>query len=98
DFHVTGVQTCALPIYPVGGDEVDLHVVAVLGDEQVAGRVGGHVVDAAQGRLALRDEVGRVGDVQLLGRRVVSPHAVVALGGEVEIGRASCRETATVRW
>src|SRR5690606_41028894 len=79
DFHVTGVQTCALPIYRAG----DLH------DEDRRGGGGGHgigeagfadppdviespVVDGSQG--------GEVG-------RLLLCHSV-----QGQIGRASCRE------
>src|SRR5690606_39914759 len=59
-FHVTGVQTCALPI-SVGADAVDEQGVAQFG-VQFAGLVGGGAVHAEAHRHAGREQVGDAGD------------------------------------
>src|SRR5690606_41096094 len=86
DFHVTGVQTCALPICDameraaggVATNRVDAHVRA-----QPVGhlfQVGGDVVDLA--------EVHRLG----VGELPRELQAVVLAVDHDQIGRASCRE------
>src|SRR5260370_28582807 len=76
DSSVTGVQTCALPIYPAAVGELRLR-------RGVAG-AGGRVpqVDAAPtGLRQLRPAAGQV-----------RPRRETAVVGGGEIGRASCRE------
>ena len=64
-----------------GCDDHDLHVVAILGHEQITGTLlHGDVVDSPQGR-ALGD-LGVVDDPVGLGSGVDGVHTVVALGGE----------------
>src|SRR5690606_40752171 len=76
DFHVTGVQTCALPIF---SDEQGVAPAAA--GERVAPRLGVRHADehVLQGPLLLVGDAGR-GD-----------HAPPVLHDH-EIGRASCRE------
>src|SRR5690606_40501701 len=88
DFHVTGVQTCALPIWPPG-----LRRVLPVGD-----RDGDHadLLPPPEGReLSQPWRVGgRLrGAFQLHPVRAVEPDLRVLHPG-AEIGRASCR----VRW
>src|SRR5690606_39938592 len=87
DFHVTGVQTCALPISVRSGAVCrpdDVRLAAVCRLLALFGGAGG---------------LGRAGDLPAAG----APAAVVATAmqpgaagsrpaGVIEIGRASCRE------
>src|SRR5690606_39535929 len=64
-FHVTGVQTCALPISPRGVGDLLHH--AADRDLDVDGRVLAGVGDAAgQHDVAVEDRAGSVGDGLLL--------------------------------
>src|SRR5690606_41005878 len=85
DFHVTGVQTCALPIYVggVGGGDV--------GFGHREGRADPAVQQRLQPPLPL---LGGAEHVQHLHVPGVRGGAVERLRGEAgaEIGRASCRE------
>src|SRR5690606_40286386 len=88
DFHVTGVQTCALPIY---GRLRTLSVVVV---DELRGRVagvGGRGRAPGEGSLAgnRRRSLREVGE----GVRVVGGRRVVRCRGllEAQVGRASCR-------
>src|SRR5205807_4427415 len=90
DYKVTGVQTCALPIYLVGGDGMrPIAVELELADQPVAGdqRQKGQRADAL--RLQHREQLG-----ELRVRGGVGDHD----GHRVaQIGRASCRERVE-RW
>src|SRR5690606_39433929 len=81
DFHVTGVQTCALPIYDYDIDPV--HMRSRYGPE-VAAR---EVVDRrwSGGRILTLDGYPHRGQ----------PICLSEFGG-IEIGRASCRERVKV--
>src|SRR5215207_1707610 len=68
--------------HAVRRDDVDLHVAAVLGDEEVAAGGAGDVVHAGERRGAAGDQRVVVDQVDALGGRVVRPDPVVALGGE----------------
>src|SRR5690606_39357391 len=87
DFHVTGVQTCALPIFVL---EADLDVgVGIVGAARVH-----FTIDALRGyrdldQLALRKLVTAA---QLRIRLPDRLGADRVLRGERQIGRASCRE------
>src|SRR5690606_40985483 len=95
-FHVTGVQTCALPIYVL--EAMHKHG-AVLGGEQ-----SGHIILADEGHLAgdgLYTAL-RVIEVMLDSGKPLSelcravskfPQTIV----NVKIGRASCRESGSVQ-
>src|SRR5438105_9869112 len=74
---VTGVQTCALPIYEAIGRLVDR---AVIGEGEAA---GGAIID----RIALRiaDDEDRDGGIE-------EGTAIAAVKVTAKIGRASCRE------
>src|SRR5207253_6562371 len=82
DGHVTGVQTCALPI------SVAISGVCLTAVEIAAGRIGFDVVPESLARTSLADLAA--------GDRVNVEPALRAgepLGGHyVQIGRASCRE------
>src|SRR5690606_40050829 len=88
DFHVTGVQTCALPIFAVDGSEL------VLSSRRRHWRGGGGlVISVPQGV----DEAIVGVDARLEREKFVGAwiRAVKLLDGGVwliEIGRASCRE------
>src|SRR5690606_39411913 len=84
DFHVTGVQTCALPIFKALGRK---DVLAASGElDRLAASIARHaersviLSDIDAGRIAAR----RIGGPLLFGR----------LWQRLEIGRASCRERA----
>src|SRR5690606_40857406 len=92
-FHVTGVQTCALPIF---GQEAGPELVVVAGVDVEA---RGDPAPAALGlaEILRRLAVAKLGD-QAGGRTGLAGHAVdpdLAVdigGGRGQIGRASCRE------
>src|SRR5690606_39896512 len=96
DFHVTGVQTCALPIW-------DRHAQAPLGLKAAALQLGGGLDQPAEQELAAEAKVGLVDPAQAHadGR---SPAASkrsldVAEDGEAfpdESGSASCRHRVAV--
>jgi hypothetical protein len=68
--------------HPIGGDDAELHVTAVFGDEEVT-RMGDHeVVDPTQRRGGVQGSV--VNHLQAIGAPVVSPNAIVALGRKVD--------------
>src|SRR5690606_39419623 len=79
DFHVTGVQTCALPIYPV---TVELPCAAI----PVRGRVDAVALEVAVTALLLAGVVTG-GTVMVREPLGLEPDAV-----RRQIGRASCRE------
>src|SRR5690606_40957626 len=91
DFHVTGVQTCALPIYAVvlardraqAGHELDVAAVvhAAVLDEQ-------RVMPEAVRALRPAQRVGRGLEDERPRRRQFMAEALA----ELEIGRAPCRE------
>src|SRR5690606_40401483 len=82
DFHVTGVQTCALPIFVLGNRLVPRTLVQCLRASEVR---------RAQCLLQRMPRADEPGVVQALPRRVqiVDRGAAIPRG---EIGRASCRE------
>src|SRR5690606_40458911 len=84
DFHVTGVQTCALPI---SDRHPEALVIAADTTVVVEGQVINKPTDAAENAAFLRLLSGRTHDVY-------TGHALrlgAASEGGVEIGRASCR-------
>src|SRR5690606_39961512 len=92
DFHVTGVQTCALPIYPrvVDGEGADDVPVARMELEPRPGRIGGEprpdgVAPMAEQRLA-EPHVGHA-----LWRQLALLDPAIALQPK-QLGRASRRE------
>src|SRR5690606_39793854 len=88
DFHVTGVQTCALPISTMGDVEVGCVVEIKSGALFLASR-DGHL--EPEPLLSRNTDLSRMfWTYGLRGR----PVRVIA---EVEIGRASCRERVKVR-
>src|SRR5690606_39342507 len=93
DFHVTGVQTCALPIFSLAGvmggasteirdDSTDVLLEAA------------HWDPAAISRTARRHNL--FSEAAKRFERFTDP-ALCATAVEVEIGRASCRERASAR-
>src|SRR5690606_40518674 len=81
DFHVTGVQTCALPIFsimanlPIDRERLALRAVVHSASE------GGYIDNAGRGET----DVNRVG--------VNGGRATLLWAPDDEIGRASCRES-----
>src|SRR5690606_41018440 len=94
DFHVTGVQTCALPIYQFLANirEVNaiLHVVRCFENDNVI-HVDGKV-DPVQDKEIIDTEL-LLKDIETVSKRVERLRKN-AKSGEKEIGRASCRERA----
>src|SRR5207247_3334270 len=83
---VTGVQTCALPISPVGGAPITLA-------ERLAEAAPPGVVVAGSATAQLLREVARVEPLaSLVVRGHEQPVPVFRIAGVNEIGRASCRE------
>src|SRR5690606_41125245 len=89
DFHVTGVQTCALPILQLNLGRV--------GGYTLAGAIVGTFGHGLQGVLrepwigiALRVLVGAA--LVVLALRLLGVRALPAILSRPEIGRASCRE------
>src|SRR5690606_40175337 len=77
DFHVTGVQTCALPIYLVRHD-------------RAGRRIMGYADAALEGEQLEAGPVSQNRDIELAERL---GDVVAATGRlQAEIGRASCRE------
>src|SRR5690606_40881382 len=96
DFHVTGVQTCALPICaPVIRATVE-GLGAWKGRDLVVDPV---MVSKHGSRLLDAEAEALLADALLPRARVITPNrseAAVLLGWSEEIGRASCRESAEV--
>src|SRR5690606_40300635 len=88
DFHVTGVQTCALPIFPVFAD-LDVRAEREDGPQKLVS------AQAELGALRSRDVLRRV-DVllaeQRAARREPPPQRCEDPAVHVESGRASWRE------
>src|SRR5690606_40832273 len=78
DFHVTGVQTCALPISDQDGGDVVHAAVAVGGSGEFAG-------EAVEREVVPREDRGELSVVH-------HPGEAVGAEEDEEIGRASCRE------
>src|SRR5207302_7740372 len=91
DFHVTGVQTCALPIYEVFLDEVRVPADLMLGPpgEGFQALLNGLDADRFWGRFYKAPALARVL------RQLVDYANTTTVGGE--IGRASCRERVEMR-
>src|SRR5207302_4914781 len=93
DFHVTGVQTCALPIYIAAAEAIGQPLVI---EPQLVQDRG---VDVVDGQGILDDGVAKLVGAS---KREASPEAAarqeqaVAVDVVVEIGRASCRERGEV--
>src|SRR5690606_41022537 len=87
DFHVTGVQTCALPILY----EVDGHLFFDLGAENIVHEVL-RVQSALSGHPLLDEDRVAVLEDGILSRHIESEVGALDLDEKVEIGRASCRE------
>src|SRR5690606_40004229 len=81
DFHVTGVQTCALPILPT---YVEVDSITELNDN--ADLFGGEVIgiDPGAGLMAASDEAMTAYDL--------SNFVLLDGSDAAKIGRASCRE------
>ena len=99
DYDVTGVQTCALPIWAVVAGENDIRVVIKAELAQFVDDTSGVVVDllddvAVEACLGLAFEVLRRGQ-QRVGHsmgHVDEEWVVLVFLDELKIGRASCRE------
>src|SRR5690606_39361748 len=89
DFHVTGVQTCALPIF-IAFDDVDEAVAAV--NESAYGLQCGVLSSSLETCMDLARRI-RTGGI-ILGGTSTWRTDQLAYGGvkDSEIGRASCRE------
>src|SRR5690606_41054782 len=92
-FHVTGVQTCALPIYAEGGAATDDELASI-----------DHLRLHAASSALLRhepwrgdDEVDGEGDAVVRVPPLVGVIALEVDEGQLEIGRASCRESERAR-
>src|SRR2546427_12301699 len=91
DLTVTGVQTCALPIFPSETESFGLAALEAMacGVPVIASAVGGLpevVVNGETGYLA------PPGAVDEMTERALAILRDGALHGRLEIGRASCRE------
>src|SRR5207253_5968401 len=89
DGHVTGVQTCALPIYSAAN-----LAQTIPPDASEPGEIGGGVGRVAvvdHERASFHERVGNESPVPAVARvvSVVAEHEIILLW---EIGRASCRE------
>src|SRR5207253_6443418 len=91
--HVTGVQTCALPILtvkmpgmsrPITRSPTSILASSAIPGVELAGRCVG-----LQGVASARSAPHNARDAH---------HARIPLGGAGEIGRASCRERVEVPW
>src|SRR5690606_40323650 len=93
-FHVTGVQTCALPIC-MG----KIFMAAPLNPKDLAPLVKTSEVitwDTRKGGMIARREL-RIGSIVLQSKPLPSPdptHLTQAISTAIKIGRASCRERA----
>src|SRR5690606_40526821 len=83
DFHVTGVQTCALPIYTIHAIRRNVDITYIVMDNQVYG--------LTKGQTSPRSEVGFKTKSTPMGS-IESPLSPMEMALTVEIGRASCRE------
>src|SRR5690606_40211989 len=86
DFHVTGVQTCALPIWRVG------EVLDLVGLTAMAGRAPSQLSGGQQQRVALARCIVLEPHVLLFDEPLSNLDAKLREQMRVEIGRASCRE------
>src|SRR5690606_39284488 len=83
DFHVTGVQTCALPISPAPVRSSGAHVMNLFR----------HFGDEVQRSLERLAAAGRLPSGMNAGRVAVDPPRETGHGDvTTKIGRASCRE------
>src|SRR5207253_7643479 len=88
DGHVTGVQTCALPISVIAID-IPLPGATFFGaDNYRAGRIAG---DAAA-RWIREYWNGKLDKLVCLEQPESGPVPAARIQGQIEIGRASCRE------
>src|SRR5690606_39518435 len=91
DFHVTGVQTCALPIFPIHGirlSSVPAHSGKWRSYPPIAGN-GGHLAARRRDHVRMRH---RTELPPQLGSSFAIKTATEAGVSRWQIGRASCRE------
>src|SRR5207249_6198702 len=88
DRNVTGVQTCALPIWPLGEARVKL-LAYLLGDGTLTGARPRFTNGSEKLRADFREAVGRFGGLAV---REETPGDRTPTLAVSEIGRASCRE------
>ena len=67
---------------PVWCNGDDLHVAAVFGHQHIAGGGDHQVIDTAENWVVAAADI--IEDAELLGVCVITPNAVIALGGEVD--------------
>src|SRR5690606_40172418 len=92
DFHVTGVQTCALPIWRVAARLPARGVMRTLEEHKAA--VAAHLRTLPTLDVALEDARGAMLAAPVIVHEDVPPVPTAACDG-YEIGRASCRERGT---
>src|SRR5690606_39605558 len=97
DFHVTGVQTCALPISLKASAAVERIVVVGPREALLASGLPSDV-DVAEAGDSMVDNL-RIGlaKVKKDGLALVATGDIPLLMPEAEIGRASCRESVEIR-
>src|SRR5690606_40886113 len=86
DFHVTGVQTCALPIY----FDIKSGRTGTASAQALLGHAAAHRLDV-QWILETHAHADHLSAGHWLKSRL--PGATLAIGSGIQIGRASCRET-----
>src|SRR5437868_11254717 len=92
DRNVTGVQTCALPIWPGAGN-----VCAALLGRPRRQSLGGHLARSVAGRLVECDLCSADTEPEFYGeKRALAAMAGLSDRGGVQIGRASCRESGAI--
>src|SRR5690606_40361369 len=91
DFHVTGVQTCALPIYLLVrgrrvGSEISHRRTEVMNLGSAVAYLGSNSAATDKEILTTIESISTVGH-----QAGLSSDAIIGLGSAMEIGRASCR-------
>src|SRR5690606_40654483 len=89
DFHVTGVQTCALPISPID-TEFNIRVATAptrLGERVTMRLLGQEAQSLTLPTLGMSDQ-----DMQHFRQAIRKPFGMILLTGPTEIGRASGRD------